>query len=98
MLSHIRILFSTIFMSILFLGSSTFAGTPKGKLLPLEPVWEKVGGQWRFNHSGKAEKQILIHITSSTQNTHSKKLLIKELVKLPFIVILQEKDWEIARN
>lgn len=98
MLSHIRILFSTIFISILFLGSSTFAGTPKGKLLPLEPVWEKVGGQWKFNHSGKTEKQILIHITSSTQNTQSENLLIKELVKLPFVVILREKDQEITPN
>ena len=98
MLSYIKALFSTIIISILFLGSSTSATPPKGKLLPLEPVWEKVDGQWKFNYSNTADRQILIHITSSKANTANKKLLIKDLVKLPFIVFIEKDRLETTSN
>ena len=98
MLSTIRVLFSTIIISILFLGSVVAADNPEGKMTTLEPVWEKVDGQWKFNQSSSIDRQILIHITSSTINTRSKKLLIKDLVKLPFVIIVDKNDTEPQPN
>jgi hypothetical protein len=98
MLSHIRVLFSTIIISILFLGSSALATPDAGVLLPLEPAWEKAGGQWKFNQSSITDRQILIHITSSKLNTTNKKLLIKDLVKLPFVVFVGKDGTETRPN
>ena len=98
MLSHIRVLFSTIIISILFLGSSASATPDAGILLPLEPAWEKADGQWKFNQSNITDRQILIHITSSKINTSNKKLLIKDLVKLPFVVFVGKNNMEPRPN
>jgi len=94
MLSPIRVLFSAVTVFILLLGSLSYATPPKGKLLPLEPVWERVDGHWKFNNSKTADRQILIHITSSRTNTANKKLLIKDLVKLPFVVFIERDQLE----
>ena len=94
MLPYIRVLFSTIILSIVFYGGAATASPDAGVLLPLEPSWEKIDGEWNFNHSSKSERQILVHITSSRINTQNKNLLIKDLVKLPFVMILDSKDLE----
>jgi hypothetical protein len=57
---------------------------------PIEPVWEKINGQWNFNKNNKNSHQILLHITTTIHNNKNKNLLIKELVKLPFIVYLPQ--------
>ena len=98
MLSTIRVLFSALIISTVFLGSAAVAGNPEGKIVTLEPVWEKVDGQWKFNQSNTTDRQILVHITSSTINTRSKKLLIKDLVKLPFVIIVDKNDLETRPN
>ena len=98
MLSTIKSIFSFVIISALFFSSSVIASAPKGKILPLEPVWEKIDGQWKFNQSNITDRQILIHITSSNTNTGNKKLLIKELVKLPFVVFVEQGPTEISPN
>ena len=98
MLSNIRESFSVVFMAILFMGSNALATPDAGNIQPLEPTWEKIDGQWNFKNSTKSERQILIHITSSRTNTDTKKLHIKDLVKLPFVVIVENKDLEIEQQ
>ncbi len=94
MIPYIRVLFSTIILSVVSFGSVASASPDAGVLVPLEPAWEKIDGQWNFKNSSKSERQILVHITSSRINTQSKNLLIKDLVKLPFVMILDSKDLE----
>tara|TARA_R100000231_G_scaffold137744_1_gene114651 strand:- start:97 stop:393 length:297 start_codon:yes stop_codon:yes gene_type:complete len=94
MLSNLRELFSVVFIFVLFTGSSVLATPDAGSIQPLEPAWEKIDGQWNFNNSNKSERQILVHITSSRTNTDTKKLHIKDLVKLPFVVIVESKELE----
>jgi hypothetical protein len=94
MLPYVRVLFSTIILSIVFYGGAATASPDAGVLLPLEPSWEKIDGEWNFNHSSKSERQILVHITSSRINTQNKNLLIKDLVKLPFVMIINNKELE----
>ena len=90
MLSTLRMIFSFTIISTLFFSNLVDASPPKGRMLPLEPVWEKIDGQWKFNQSNTKDRQILIHITSSKPNKENKKLLIKELVKLPFVVFINQ--------
>lgn len=94
MLPYIRVLFSTLILSVVSFGSVASASPDAGVLVPLEPAWEKIDGQWNFNNSSKSERQILVHITSSRINTQSKNLLIKDLVKLPFVMIINNKELE----
>jgi len=76
------------------MGSDALATPDAGAIQQLEPAWEKIDGQWDFKNSTKSERQILIHITSSKINTSNKKLHIKDLVKLPFVVIIEDKTLE----
>ena len=94
MLPYIRVLFSTLILSVVSFGSIASASPDAGVLIPLEPAWEKIDGQWNFKNSSKSERQILVHITSSRINTQNKNLLIKDLVKLPFVMIIESKDSE----
>ena len=94
MLPYIRVLFSALILSVISFGRVASASPDAGVLVPLEPAWEKIDGQWNFKNSSKSERQILVHITSSRINTQNKNLLIKDLVKLPFVMILDSKDLE----
>tara|TARA_R110002110_G_scaffold241543_2_gene457867 strand:- start:1702 stop:1998 length:297 start_codon:yes stop_codon:yes gene_type:complete len=94
MLPYIRVLFSTLILSIISFSTAALASPVAGEVVPLEPAWEKIDGQWNFNNSNKSERQILVHITSYRINTQSKNLLIKDLVKLPFVMIIESKDME----
>ena len=90
MLSVARSLLSLTTLFILFFSSVSNATENESKITPLEPVWEMVDGEWKFKESNTIEKEILIHITSSRKNIQNKNLLIKELVKLPFVIYLPE--------
>ena len=96
MLSTARSLLSLITLFVLFLSSTSNATENESKIIPLEPVWEMVDGEWKFKESSAIEKEILIHITSSKKNIQNKNLLIKELVKLPFVVIVEKNNLEVA--
>jgi len=95
MLSTARSLLSLITLFVLFLSSNSNATENESKIIPLEPVWEMVDGEWKFKESSAIEKEILIHITSSKKNIQNKNLLIKELVKLPFVVIVEKNNLEV---
>tara|TARA_R100000988_G_scaffold51178_1_gene25102 strand:- start:641 stop:937 length:297 start_codon:yes stop_codon:yes gene_type:complete len=96
MLSAPRSLLSLTTLFVLFLSSVSSATENESRIIPLEPVWEMVDGEWKFKESKTIEKEILIHITSSRKNIQNKNLLIKELVKLPFVVIVEKSDLEVV--
>jgi len=56
----------------------------------LSPVWEKINGEWKFNEVNKQKHQSLVYVTTTTDNNSDKNILTKEMVKLPFIQILEE--------
>jgi len=56
----------------------------------IEPVWEKIDGEWNFNKDKKPSHHILLHVTTTKHNKANKNLLIKELVKLPFVIYLPQ--------
>ncbi len=70
------------------LGGTAFAQENPG--FHIEPVWEKIDGEWNFNKNKKVSHQILLHVTTVKHDKLNKNLLIKELVKLPFVIYLPE--------
>jgi len=54
------------------------------------PVWKKINGEWNYDKDDKTSHQILLHITTTKHKKQSKDLLIKELVKLPFVIYLPQ--------
>jgi len=76
---------------VAFLLFSTTAQAANTQPFPLEPVWEKIDGEWNFNKIDKSTRHVLIHITTTKQNKQNKNLLIKELVKLPFVVFIPQQ-------
>jgi hypothetical protein len=54
----------------------------------IKPVWEKINGEWKFNNETKNSYQSLVYVITTTKNNSTKNILTKEMVKLPFILIL----------
>ena len=75
---------------ILILFTSQLVKAQESPSIPAMPVWEKINGQWSFNKNNKSSHQILLHITTTKYDNKNKNLLIKELVKLPFIIYSPE--------
>ena len=73
-----------------FLGGSAFAQEKPG--FHIEPVWEKIDGEWNFSKDKKVSHQILLHVTTTKHDKLNKNLLIKELVKLPFVIYLPQNQ------
>jgi len=62
--------------------------------LNLEPVWQKINGEWKFNKDNSDKYQNLVYVVTTTKNKSMKSLLTKDMVKLPFIMILDETKKE----
>ncbi len=60
----------------------------------LEPVWQKINGEWKFNKDNSDKYQNLVYVVTTTKNKSMKSLLTKDMVKLPFIMILDENKKE----
>jgi hypothetical protein len=56
----------------------------------LEPIWEKINGEWKFNDLNKQKHHSLVYVITTTDNKSNKNILTKEMVKLPFIQIIEE--------
>ena len=56
---------------------------------PIEPVWEKINGEWRFNNTNTNSYESLVYVVTTTKNNSTKSILTKEMVKLPFVLILK---------
>jgi hypothetical protein len=54
----------------------------------IKPVWEKINGEWKFNNETKNSYQSLVYVITTTKNNSTKNILTKEMVKLPFVLIL----------
>tara|TARA_R110002074_G_scaffold341166_1_gene511726 strand:+ start:170 stop:469 length:300 start_codon:yes stop_codon:yes gene_type:complete len=54
----------------------------------IQPVWEKINGEWKFNNTTKNSYQSLVYVVTTTKNNSTKSILTKEMVKLPFVLIL----------
>ncbi len=54
----------------------------------IEPVWEKINGEWKFNNKKKNSYESLVYVVTTTKNNSTKSILTKEMVKLPFVLIL----------
>ena len=54
----------------------------------IDPVWEKINGEWKFNNKKKNSYESLVYVVTTTKNNSTKSILTKEMVKLPFVLIL----------
>ena len=54
----------------------------------IQPVWEKINGEWKFNNTKKNSYESLVYVVTTTKNNSTKSILTKEMVKLPFVLIL----------
>ena len=59
-----------------------------------EPVWEKIDGEWKFNNTNKQKHHNLVYVITSTKNNSIKNILTKDMVKLPFVQIIEEEREE----
>lgn len=59
-----------------------------------QPIWEKINGEWKFNEVKKQKHQSLVYIITTTENNSNKNILTKEMVKLPFIQIIDDSKKE----
>jgi negative regulator of sigma E activity len=54
----------------------------------IQPVWEKINGEWKFNNTKKNSYESLVYVVTTTKNNSTKSILTKDMVKLPFVLIL----------
>jgi len=54
----------------------------------IKPVWEKINGEWKFNNTKKNSYESLVYVVTTTKNNSTKSILTKDMVKLPFVLIL----------
>jgi len=82
-------------MAALVLFPSTAVSSPKAS--SLEPVWERINGEWKFNETTKQKHESLVYVITTTDNKLNKNILTKDMVKLPFVLIIeQDKKEEIS--
>jgi len=55
----------------------------------IKPVWEKINGEWKFNNTKKNSYESLVYVVTTTKNNSTKSILTKDMVKLPFVLILE---------
>ena len=56
----------------------------------MQPIWEKINGEWKFNNLDKQKHHNLVYVVTTTKNKPLKSIITKEMVKLPFIQILDQ--------
>lgn len=82
-------------MAALVLFPSSATSNPKAT--NLEPVWEKINGEWKFNETTKQKHESLVYVITTTDNKLNKNIITKDMVKLPFVLIIeQDKEEEIS--
>ena len=82
-------------LAALVLFPSSAISSPK--VSNLEPVWEKINGEWKFNETTKQKHESLVYVITTTDNKLNKNILTKDMVKLPFVLIIeQDKKEEIS--
>tara|TARA_R110002020_G_scaffold107048_2_gene248856 strand:- start:1272 stop:1571 length:300 start_codon:yes stop_codon:yes gene_type:complete len=64
---------------------NAYADNPQSTI---QPVWEKINGEWKFNNTKKNSYENLVYVVTTTKNNSTKSILTKEMVKLPFVLIL----------
>ena len=94
MLSHIKktLLNVTFLFIALALFPRTSISTPPNQVL--EPVWERINGEWKFKKTDKQIYENLVYVTTTMKNNQNENILTKDMVKLPFIMILEENKEE----
>jgi len=82
-------------LAALVLYPSVAVSTPKSS--NMEPVWEKINGEWKFNETTKQKHESLVYVITTTDNKFNKNIITKDMVKLPFVLIIeQDKKEEIS--
>ena len=82
-------------LAALVLFPSTAASNPKAS--NMEPIWEKINGEWKFNETTKQKHESLVYVITTTDNKLNKNIITKDMVKLPFVLIIeQDKKEEIS--
>ena len=82
-------------LAALVLFPSSAISSPK--VSNLEPVWEKINGEWKFNKTTNQKHESLVYVITTTDNKLNKNIITKDMVKLPFVLIIeQDKKEEIS--
>ena len=92
MLSALQNILKVATVLALVFVSSTALSTPETSTL--KPVWEKINGEWKFRSEGKESYESLVYVITTTKNNSMKNILTKDMVKLPFVLIIEEKKEE----
>ena len=79
-------------LAALVLSPNVASSSPKESTF--EPVWEKIDGEWKFNNTNKQKHHNLVYVITSTKNNSIKNILTKDMVKLPFVQIIQKEGKE----
>ena len=80
-----------VLAALVLFPSSAEAGPEESRF---EPVWEKINGEWKFNDTNKEKHQSLVYVITTTKNNSIQNLLTKEMVKLPFVQIIEQDNEE----
>ena len=75
-------------LAALVLSPSVAVSTPKSS--NMEPVWEKINGEWKFNETTKQKHESLVYVITTTDNKLNKNIITKDMVKLPFVLIIEQ--------
>jgi hypothetical protein len=92
MLSTLQSVIKVATVLALVFVSSTALSTPEATVL--KPVWEKINGEWKFNKDNKESYESLVYVITTTKNNSMKNILTKDMVKLPFVLIIEEDKKE----
>ncbi len=92
MLSTLQSIIKVATVLALVFVSSTALSTPE--VSALKPVWEKINGEWKFKKDNKESYESLVYVITTTKNNSMKNILTKDMVKLPFVLIIEEDKKE----
>jgi len=92
MLSALQNILKVATVLALVFVSSTALSTPE--VPALKPVWEKINGEWKFKEDNKESYESLVYVITTTKNNSMKNILTKDMVKLPFVLIIEENKKE----
>jgi hypothetical protein len=92
MLSTLQSVIKVATVLALVFVSSTALSTPE--VSALKPVWEKINGEWKFKKDNKESYESLVYVITTTKNNSMKNILTKDMVKLPFVLIIEEDKKE----
>jgi hypothetical protein len=89
MLSRIKkaLINVTFLFTALALLPNTSISTPPNQVL--EPVWERINGEWKFKKTDKQIYENLVYVTTTMKNKQNENILTKDMVKLPFVLLIR---------